>query len=371
MNATALLLTAALIGQTPSPEMQEIRKDVEAFRRLEQRGYIPPETIAPLEKRAQEIIGKKVTVDEFMQLSETPPSMWDKLVGFVTFANILWVTAGIFMTIAICWLFGIYILELVLAIPPPILEFLMYAGVAAGIILPKFFMGEDWQMLVAFPACLALYGVLAYSITRRELELTSSVSFLTIAVAWAAAAIFYGSQVLGFISVLALMVYLGFSAFMIPGCIGIGFEKDAYIPRTMFAALTMLVVYLVMEIGNFAFPHYQTFKASFVFIGCFIYFLGLLIVANKWYCYQNDSAYIATTLLAILSGIAAIYLGSVFQLPTLLGVAGTFFYIWLLERYYEIPWKSAGWAWSMLGLAGILYGFYIFAKTYPQLFLWR
>jgi hypothetical protein len=69
------------------------------------------------------------------------------------------------------------------------------------------------------------------------------------------------------------------------------------------------------------------------------------------------------------SGVAALYIGTVFGLTMLAGVGGTFFYIYVLEKYYEIPWKGVGWAWSTLFLAGILYGFVIFAQRHPQYFI--
>jgi len=349
--------------------MKEVRKDIEAFRRLEQRGYIPQEAIDPLEKKAQEVIGRKVTAEEFMQLSETPPNAWDKLTGFVTFTNIIWVTAGIMLAIAICWLFGIYLLNIIRAIPPPVLEVLCWALALASIFLPKMFMSDDYMLLVAFPACLAIYGCLSYTAHVHELKHICW-GHLIATVIWSAAALYYESQVLGFISCLSFVTFLGFSAIMWPGCICIGFEKDDTIPQSMLASLLMLIVYLVIEIGGFSVPYYETFNAGFVFVGCFVYFLGLLIVGNRWYCHENAVGYLAMILLCIVSGVAALYLGSVYHLPTLLGVAGTFFYIWILEKYYEIPWEGSGWAWSLLGLAGILYGFYAFAIRYPQLFIW-
>lgn len=56
-------------------------------------------------------------------------------------------------------------------------------------------------------------------------------------------------------------------------------------------------------------------------------------------------------------------------MPTLSGVGGTFFYLYIIELCYEIPWRGAGWAWSLAGLAGLLYGFAWFAQQHPQYFL--
>jgi len=51
------------------------------------------------------------------------------------------------------------------------------------------------------------------------------------------------------------------------------------------------------------------------------------------------------------------------------GGGGTLFYIYVLEKYYEIPWEGRGWAWSLLGLAGLLYVFVIVATRKPEYFI--
>ena len=30
----------------------------------------------------------------------------------------------------------------------------------------------------------------------------------------------------------------------------------------------------------------------------------------------------------------------------LLGIGGTFFTLYLLEKYFELPWRGVGWAWA-------------------------
>ncbi len=80
--------------------------------------------------------------------------------------------------------------------------------------------------------------------------------------------------------------------------------------------------------------------------------------------------YLQMQVVTVISGVAALYLGATSGIGTLLGIGGTFFAIYLLEKYYEIPWSGVGWAWSLVGVAVALYFFVGFAEQHPQYFVW-
>jgi hypothetical protein len=69
------------------------------------------------------------------------------------------------------------------------------------------------------------------------------------------------------------------------------------------------------------------------------------------------------------SGIAAFYLGGTFGIGTLLGIGGTFFTLYLLEKYFEIQWRGVGWAWAAIGVAIGLYFFVGFAEQHSRFFV--
>jgi hypothetical protein len=105
-----------------------------------------------------------------------------------------------------------------------------------------------------------------------------------------------------------------------------------------------------------------------------VYYLGLLVMSSKYYVFSGkgggEGQYLALQVLTIVSGVAAFYLGSTFHMGALLGVGGTFFTIYLLEKYYEIPWGGVGWPLSFLGVAVFLYFLVGFAHTHSQYFIW-
>ena len=80
-------------------------------------------------------------------------------------------------------------------------------------------------------------------------------------------------------------------------------------------------------------------------------------MSNRWYKPLNKQVlrYVGMQVVTIISGMAGFHVGSTFHIGPLLGVGGTFFCLYLLEKYYEIPWKGVGDFWSLLGVAVALY----------------
>src|SRR5690606_30204777 len=89
------------------------------------------------------------------------------------------------------------------------------------------------------------------------------------------------------------------------------------------------------------------FGSGMLFVGTFVYHCGLLIVSSKYYLREIDGHYWSLQAVTVLSGIAALYIGSVYELGMLRGISGTFFCLYVLEKYFEIPWKNVGWAWAL------------------------
>jgi hypothetical protein len=169
-----------------------------------------------------------------------------------------------------------------------------------------------------------------------------------------------------------------------PGCIALGWEEEKKVPKSTLASLALLAVYIGTTLsGNSAPDDIKLFERGGLFMGAFVYYLGLLVMSSKWYswkkCYEPEKKkvvrqcspqYLIMQAITICSGLAAFYLGSSYQISSLLAIGGTFFTIYLLEKYYEIPWKGVGWAWSLLGVAFALYFFVGFTGQHANYFVW-
>jgi len=365
-------------------------------------------------QRAAQILGHTVTPEEINELASTG----QKAQGFGLFLNSVIVLAGTALLLAVIGLIGYYLRDFLKSLPPVFYECLAYV-VTVGLLVCAYFVQPFAFCSVAIqplwlvvPATLAFAGCicLSYSLHWKRQKSSASrsesdrvyagpglVSFPTVlsglcTVTWSGIALCFHQafpnsgipHFVAFIATMALQSFLGFSVITLPGCIAIGWEKEKQVPRSTLASLLILTPYVAANILSRSLPEFiRLFDTGCVFMGAFVYYLGLLVLSSKWYCCpkahnpeskkterKGFSRYFLMQAITIASGLAALYLGSTFNIGSLLGIGGTFFTIYLLEKYYEIPWNGVGWAWSLLGVAIALYFFVGFAGQHPQFFIW-
>lgn len=379
-------------------ELVLIRENIEMTDKLATRGILQTDQKGKIIEKelaaAGKILNKTLTYEELRELTGAatpPPTAWEKFSGFFSFVNIILVLAALMLTIAVVWLFGIYFLALILAVPPKVWEVISYA-VCAGLIYMGSQTDPSTQMLWVLPGCFGLVGALtlnrfnwwggkdyhghwdAFSSEKYFPQFASMI----LMVAWGVTALQFNSQLLGFMSVGACMSLLGFACGMFPGVVYIGFTDEAVVPRATFAAFCMGAIYTVLHATGQSSQFRTVFEVGLSWWGFFVFYLGMLIMSSKWYSYEsggfrvrqvNLGKYALLNVLTLLAGVSALYLGSVYHIGFLLGIGGTFFSLYLMEKWFEIPWKGAGWAWSMLGFSVFLYYFVSFAKQNPDYFL--
>ncbi|MDJ0520397.1 MAG: hypothetical protein QNJ74_30470 [Trichodesmium sp. MO_231.B1] len=381
------------LDNLPPEKVQElisIRHSITTIDELEKRGVlsetqVTTETRYYLEK-SQLIVGEKLSLEEIIQLTNnyeivTPGSQTNiiqKVAGFVTFTNIILTAAAILLVSAVGWLASLYLIPILTLIPGWGYEIIIYL-VCFGAIVGGNLLTEIGEF-IAFPGCLGLIGAISFShylhrkFFQKLVDDKNSYPYyldsLILFIIWAIAAIVYQSSLLGFIAIIALETCLGFSVVITPLCYMIGFTEKDVIPRAMSASLILLTIYVSSEIANFELPYIGIFSTGVLFVGTFVYFVGTLIVSSKWYDYEkfNLNRYLWLQFLTIGSGVAALYIGSVWQVLLLQRIGGTFFFLYLIEKYFELPWKEETAAWATLGLAIILYLSALVAKQYPEYF---
>lgn len=185
---------------------------------------------------------------------------------------------------------------------------------------------------------------------------------------WAGSAILYNSQLLGFFSIAWLLSWLGFGFILTPLQYSVGFENRNSIVRGTFGAFLLLVFYISMSLSGIHIPYYANFETGIQYLGTFVFFIGLLISSSKWVCQYYKFNYIITQLVTIISGLSALYIGSLYEMPVLRGIGGTFFAIYLLEKQFEFPWNKKRAAWLLLLLGITLYAIANIVSVYPEYF---
>ncbi len=298
--------------------------------------------------------------------------------GFFTFINIIWFLSSILLVIALAWLTKLYLYPILKEIPASVYEMLIYVICFAFIIGGHWFK-EGISQFIALPGCIGLIGGLVFTHYLHEKDIQKfynsktekffSFNSFILFVIWGGVALFYQSSFIAFMSILALESFLGFSVMVMPLCYCIGFKEKSSIPRAMMASFFLLFFCTISKIVGLNLSYFNVFSKGMLFIGTFVYFIGLLIISTKWYSHKNKEHYIYLQLLTIISGVLAFFIGSVWQISQIQGIGGTFFILYLIEKYFELPWGKKTWAWRMLGLSIILYLLSFLIRQYPEYFL--
>ncbi len=370
----------------------EVRHALALLDDLGRRGVVSP-AVADAERgrqraRAAEILGGQEGIDAALADVEgylglfAPPAGGapPRVKGWFSFVHILWVMAGGLLVVSLGWLTRLYLVRILAVIPPSAYEGLIYLACVASMVGGRWF-APDLGAVIALPGCIGLIGGLYFTQTRHGERIRAFferrnwsapvVVGLLLAGAWAPVAIAYESRLIGTMSVAALQSALGFSVLVAPLCVGIGFRSRDVIPRSMASAFVLLGAALTLEIQGVKHPTVAVFLPGAIFLGTFVYFVGLLIVSSKLYPWPDKerSGYPAMQILTVVSGLTALAIGSVWEVGSLRGVGGSFFFLYVLEKFFELPWKRAGWAWGSLCLALLLYGAAFVAREFPQYFL--
>lgn len=349
--AALWLFAGPAFAQTPSVDLYAVKAQVEAMTAAADRGTITRDQAASETKailaEAETDLGRAVTLEELAAVQgPTPVSAeltWlQKAAGLVTFANTLMAFAALAGTAALLFLFGRLIVELVKAfaeIPAIVYESaLVLCGVGLTVFAAT--LAEGPAASVAFVGALMYGGGFVWTVSRHRTgsKHAATIVGIILAVAWAVPTVFFDSQLIGALSVAAFMSALGFSAFMVPGLIAVGFEDDASVPRATLAAFLVLGLFVGAQALGVSIESVSAFRAGALYVGGFVGYLGVLIIGSKWYA--RDTSYVLRQIPAVVAGIGAIYLGSVLGIPELQKMGGTLFVLYLMEKPFEIPAES-------------------------------
>ena len=382
-----LLLVNPVFAQNIDAEQLEdlgrIRFHLETLDELHARGALDADATKTQQDMflvsAAQILGRdSLTRDELVSLTGkvelSTPGVFSRIGSYITLVNIIMVTAAILLAIALIWLAGLYVVPFLANLGPNQIQFLAYSGSGSAVLFSKALPAVA-QVPTAFIGCLLLIGCV--SLTEgyhgKKLGWDSAAGRMSmysgiLCLVWSIAAVAYSSSLIGFIAVGAFVSMLGFSVLVLPLCYCIGFRDDEAVVRATTAAGIMVGFYTAFHATGVVVPDIlELFRPGVMWIGTFVYFLGLLIMTSKFY--STDVRYVCAQLLMIASGIAAISLGTIYQIPTLQRIGGTLFYLYAIEKYFEIPWGETSWAWITLIFSGLLYGGALFAQAHPSYFL--
>lgn len=323
---------------------------------------------------ASKFVGHPMTLVELSTVSDPGGSTAQltavqRFAGLITFANTLWVIAILGMVLFGTILVGSLVVDLIkviLHVPAVFYEVLFYL-LGAMVVVYGHMQQASTKPYIGLTGCLFLAGGIGLTKhLHKNRNFTEAMVAGILTVIWTPIALWYGSSMIGFIAVLALFVSLGFSGFMDRLTIGVGFDDESALGRATTVAFLLLAGFVGVRIAGTNVWVLDIFEFGALFLGSFVGYLGLLINSTRWYG-SRRYGWVAAQVVAIVAGVAAIGIGSIFHIGELQKIGGTFFILYLLEKVIEVPVESLK-AKAGLGLvvSGAIYGICMYVKANPE-----
>jgi uncharacterized membrane protein YecN with MAPEG domain len=348
--------------------IDELKQHYDVINNLEKRGILSGD-IAMEEKRlciehASKLAGSKelLTEEEFLT--------WKQRQLIISFSNIIAILAGVTVTLALTFLIGIFIVPLLIHIPIIVWEILIYVISIYLMILTS----NSWLIFIG---CLLFIASISSTIKLRysRQKHAGLVASWICCIVWTIVAIYQQNREAGYLAIMALESALGFVMFVGQLVILIGFQEEKVIPSATIASFILLILGCILHIQ----PHSNILTIPFtrplLFLGTFVYFIGMLILSSRLYTNRNTKGYLFWILQAVafVSGLATMFFGPMLEIPFIQAIGGTMFVIWLLEKYAEFaPWNGVFLATgSLLGFGVLLYGFAYFLQKNPEYFIFH
>jgi len=266
-NSSNLLLPQSII---------ELKQYYNVINNLEKRGILNKD-IADQEKQlyiehASKLSGNKelLTEEEFLT--------WKQRQLIISFSNIIAIIAAIIVVIALTVLIGIFIGPMLVHIPVIFWEILFYIISFYLMILTH----NSWSI---FFGCLSFVATVSFTIKlhgSRENNMGLIASWICFLV-WTIVAIYQQHREAGYLAIMALELSLGFAIFVEELYIMIGFNDKKPISSSIIASFVLILIGSFLHLQKYSNILTIPFTRPLLFLGTFVYFIGLIILRSRWY----------------------------------------------------------------------------------------
>eukprot|EP01135_Chromosphaera_perkinsii_P007582 Nk52_evm38s914 gene=Nk52_evmTU38s914 len=261
--------------------------------------------------------------------------------GFFSFVNMIWVfsiflisvaslafMSSIFVPLLLPFLRRVfpYFWKLFSLLPPIMYEFMVYIICVLIIVNGHQEYERDVGQYIALTGLCLFAVVFTFSCGMRFTKLQNSASFLFIlTLIFGMVGLWFQSSLIGFFASIMLQAAIGFSIKVMPLAISIGFANNSALFRCSISGLFMLCsMTLALVMGGEENVVVKTFGSGFLYMGTLTYFMGLLISSSYYYWRFNRRSsagypYWIMQPIVIVSGLMALFTGSVFNIPHLKG----------------------------------------------------
>ena len=283
--------------------------------------------------------------------------------GLITFSNFMSVLSIIMIVSASIWLFGIYFAEIIAQLSLQTIEFSLYAILSGAIFFSNRLFHPETTFIWGLLFACGLTATTFLTVYRiNNVNVNTNVSHFNFAnmLIHGITGVYLNSSLISAVSVMFLMTLLGFEFGFGPGYVAVGYSHHnrGLIPSATFASgvVTAMGTFIrlnkssVDKISN----RFNVFVPGMLWFGPFVFFVSLLIMSSS--LYSSNREYVNNNIITLLLSLVAIFIGTVYNIPQLSGISGTFFSLFLLEKFCEfMPWQIELWAWYTLAIGVTLY----------------
>ena len=318
-------------------------------------------------------------VQELLQNQEN--GHFQKILGFLSFVNIVWLLAITGLLVSVGPFVVIWIGPLVVNITIEIVSLIQWlyyhtmdyhdtAGTMFSfcIVLANEKFREGTAEFISLTGCAAATWVYLYFRKRSDtLEATTNTGQNDCAevagsICAGALALKFNSELFGFISVAFLYHVIGFGVWCEPLTVYVGFRSEKGIIQAMMASAMFLLLTVTLQVLGIDPLFLRPFKSSLNVFGSVVFLLT-----------GNIARYVIVkavnfTLVYGISLALSLFIGSVLGIPSLFNSAVVFSVLWVLEIIGGLPfWQDPAGFWTGLFIGSFcIYQLSFYMKTNPD-----
>lgn len=321
-------------------------------------------------------IASEEELDEVLEFFVSTNQAYSKAAnskGIYTLTNVLAILAACVMVLSTAAVVVVHIYPLLKNMSQNVKLLLAYSACVPILAAAKMYCGIGSQPYVVFIGAFAFAGAYKYHLSLHNPHAPVALVLAPLLLAWGTIAIYFETQLTGFLAVAVLETMMGFSVWSGPLCKSIGFQDDETIIPALISSGALVAFYITHALKLMMLPAYVSacisiFEPGILFLGTFVFYTALLILSSSYYTGRRNR--LIFNILALGVGLASFYLGSLVpELALFRGVASTFFVLFLMEKYIEIPWTKDTWMLGLLGGSLLLLALCFFIESNPQLIL--
>lgn len=221
-----------------------------------------------------------------------------------------------------------------------LLEFALWAT-SISLIIGANFINVDYQSWMVMIGSLLIPVAWIFTAKTRGMKENPPLFTFVMMIIWGAIALFYQSSGVGFFSVGALLVWLGFEVATGPFCYAFGFTDEDSVWRGTISGFIITAIYTASKVASLNLGPFNVFESGALWLASFTCFIGILITSTRWYWEEKKTgSYLGMNFIAIIILVGFISIGMLYNVKEITTMATTFLLFYLAAKPMEIPTES-------------------------------